>query len=99
MGHPIGYRVRVLVGGTLSASWSAVFGAVTLSDERDGTTLMSGVLDDQAALHGLLDAVRDLGLALVSIEATVFQPSAPLVGGTAGPAGTGPTALGPGREE
>ena len=47
-----------------------------MAAEPDGTTLVSGELADQAAVHGLLAAIRDLGLSLISVE-TVAIPSRP----------------------
>ncbi len=65
----VGYRIRCRVRGQLDAAWwSAVFSDLELTVEADGTSLVSGVLTDQAALHGLLATVRDLGLSLVSLE-------------------------------
>lgn len=65
----VGYRVRVRVQGELDpAWWSDRFAGLTVAPERDGTTLLSGELADQAAVHGLLGAVRDLGLSLVTVE-------------------------------
>jgi hypothetical protein len=54
--------------------------------EPDGTTLVSGELPDQAALHGLLAAIRDLGLSLISVG-TVDPPAFPPEAGDAPPAG------------
>ncbi|WP_211877071.1 hypothetical protein [Pseudarthrobacter albicanus] len=64
---PAGYRIRV--DGHLDDHWSAWFGDLTLARESDGTTSLTGVVTDQAALHGLLTKVRDLGVALISVEA------------------------------
>ena len=64
-----GYQVRVRVRGELSRKWwSAVFADMAVKPEPDGTTLVSGEVPDQAALHGLLATIRDLGLALISVE-------------------------------
>jgi hypothetical protein len=63
---PGGYRLRV--DGHLDDHWSAWFGDLTLTHESDGTTSLSGVVPDQAALHGLLVKVRDLGVTLISVE-------------------------------
>lgn len=63
---PTGYRLRV--DGHLDDHWSAWFDGLTLTHERDGTTSLSGVVADQAALHGLLMRVRDLGVTLISVE-------------------------------
>lgn len=75
------YQVRVRVHGELAPGWSAVLAGLVVDAEPDGTTLVSGELPDQAAVHGLLAAVRDLGLSLVSIE-TVAIPSASPLGGS-----------------
>ena len=64
---PAGYRLRV--DGHLDQHWSAWFGNLTVTHESDGTTSLSGCVPDQAALHGLLIKVRDLGLTLISVEA------------------------------
>jgi hypothetical protein len=63
---PTGYRLRV--DGHLDDHWSAWFGDLTLTHETDGTTSLSGFVPDQAALHGLLMKVRDLGIILISVE-------------------------------
>lgn len=63
---PHGYRLRV--DGHLPDRWSAWFGYLTLTRENDGTTSLSGLVTDQAALHGLLTKIRDLGILLISVE-------------------------------
>jgi hypothetical protein len=63
---PARYQLRV--DGHLDEHWSAWFGDLTLVHERDGTTSLSGDVPDQAALHGLLTKVRDLGVTLISVE-------------------------------
>ena len=92
MGHRTGYRIRIRVRGELAPAWSGVFGDVALETEPGGTTLISGDLGDQSAVHGLLDTIRDLGISLVLVEAEAISPA--LTAGSAGPSGTGPTALG-----
>ena len=59
------YEIRVK--GHLDARWVAWFDGLSLTLESDGTTLIHGVVADQAALHGLLQKVRDVGLPLVSV--------------------------------
>lgn len=59
------YEIRLT--GHLEAHWTTWFDGLTLSDETDGTTVIRGAVADQAALHGLLQRVRDLGLPLVSV--------------------------------
>jgi hypothetical protein len=72
MAGSVGYRVLVRVQGCLDpAWWSAMFEHLAVTDQPDGTTLVSGEVADQAAVHGLLAAIRDLGLSLVSVETVV----------------------------
>lgn len=61
-----GYRLRV--AGHLDDHWFAWFGDVTITHEADGTTSIRAVGADQAALHGLLMKVRDLGVTLISVQ-------------------------------
>jgi hypothetical protein len=58
---------EVRVKGHLDARWADWFGGLSLAHENDGTTVLRGWVVDQAALHGLLSKVRDLGLPLVSV--------------------------------
>lgn len=72
------YRIRV--AGHLDDHWSPWFGDLTLTHDNDGATSISGVVADQAQLHGLLAKVRDLGVTLLSVQvgdpaATVAQPT------------------------
>jgi hypothetical protein len=60
------YEIRLT--GHLDARWRAWFDGLTVSHEADGTTVISGSIVDQAALHGLLQRVRDLGVPLVSVR-------------------------------
>lgn len=60
-------RYEIRLAGHLDAHWAAWFDGMTVSREADGTTVISGQVPDQAALHGLLQRVRDLGLPLVSV--------------------------------
>ena len=60
------YEIRVK--GHLNARWADWFDGLTLTQESDGTTVLSGSLMDQAALHGLLGKVRDLGLQLIAVR-------------------------------
>jgi hypothetical protein len=65
--RPEAGRYEVRLKGHLDARWAAWFDGLTLTNQNDGTTLIGGVVADQAALHGLLQRVRDTGLALVSV--------------------------------
>jgi hypothetical protein len=61
-------RYEIRLTGHLDAHWTAWFDGMAVSRQSDGTTVISGPVADQAALHGLLQRVRDLGLPLVSVE-------------------------------
>ena len=71
---------RIQVKGRLASRWNTRFDGMTLTDLGDGTTLIQGSVVDQAALHGLLQQVRDTGLPLVSVTQshTQAQPDLPL---------------------
>lgn len=71
--HPGRYEIRVK--GRLDNRWAAWFDGLTLTHENDGSTLIHGPVADQAALHGLLQKVRDVGLPLVSV--TQVEPGQP----------------------
>ncbi len=67
------YVIRVK--GHLDTFWQAWFDNLSITQERDGTTLLSGPIRDQAALYGILFKMRDLGLTLLSLEASApIQP-------------------------
>jgi hypothetical protein len=59
------YQIRV--SGHLGREWSGWFEGLTVTPQDNGDTLLTGPVADQAALHGLLKQVRDLGLPLLSI--------------------------------
>ena len=61
----IDYRIRLK--GHLSRKWSDWFGQMVISTEG-GDTILTGSVVDQAALHGLLNRIRDLNLALLSVK-------------------------------
>ena len=67
------YRIRL--DGHLDDHWSARLGDLTLTREGDGTTTLSGLVSDQAALHGLLMKVRDLGIPLISLAVIDDEPN------------------------
>jgi hypothetical protein len=60
-------RYEIRLKGHLDSRWTAWFDGLTLTHDSDGTTIIHGLVADQAALHGLLQKVRDLGLPLVSV--------------------------------
>jgi hypothetical protein len=61
-------RYEIRLEGHLDARWSAWFDGLTVTRDSDGTTLVHGLVADQAALHGLLQKTRDLGLPLISVK-------------------------------
>ena len=74
-------RYEIRLRGHLASRWAAWFDGLNLSNENDGTTVLRGPVADQAALHGLLQKVRDLGLPLVSVtQVQPGQPDAPASG-------------------
>ncbi len=64
-GQPIVYQIRIK--GHLGCEWTGWFGGLTIALEDNGHTLLTGPVIDQAALHGLLRTVRDLGMPLLSV--------------------------------
>lgn len=60
------YEIRLQ--GRLDPRWATWFEGMTLTDHTDGTTVIHGLVADQAALHGLLQRLRDLGLPLLSVD-------------------------------
>ena len=63
---PARYEIRI--AGTLDPRWTAWLDGMHLTPDGDGYTLVHGVVADQAALHGLLAEIRDLGLSLISVR-------------------------------
>ena len=61
-------RYEIRVQGHLDARWADWVEGLAFTHEVDGTTILAGPLVDQAALHGLLTRIRDLGLPLVSLR-------------------------------
>jgi hypothetical protein len=61
-------RYEIRLAGHLHPRWTAWFDGLTLTHEKDGTTVLRGQLVDQAALHGLLQKVRDVGVPLISVN-------------------------------
>lgn len=59
------YRIRV--HGRLDQRWSTWFDGMSLTRGEDGTTVLRGPVGDQAALHGVIEKVRDLGLTLLEV--------------------------------
>ena len=63
--RPVQYEIRV--DGHLGARWAAWFDGLSITTGDDGTTVLSGPVVDQAALHGLLQRLRDIGIPLISL--------------------------------
>ena len=60
------YEIRV--NGHLGTRWAAWFDGLAITSESDGTTVLRGSVVDQAALHGVLQKLRDVGIALISLK-------------------------------
>ena len=66
------YQIRIK--GFLRPEWSEWFEGMTITHDSNGDTILSGPMRDQAALHGLLTRVQDLGLTLVSVNQSKSAP-------------------------
>ena len=64
--QPIVYEIRIK--GYLGSQWQEWFDGLTITPEEYGNTLLTGPVADQAALHGLIKRVRDLGVPLISVN-------------------------------
>ncbi len=65
---------QIRIKGHLGQEWTDWFEGLTITLEEDGNTLLSGPVADQAALHGLLKKVRDLGMPLLSVNSVGTDP-------------------------
>jgi hypothetical protein len=73
-------RYEIRVRGHLGSRWASWFDGMNLTAVDDGTTVIRGPVADQAALHGLLQTLRDLGITLLSLvplpaDGAVEQPN------------------------
>jgi hypothetical protein len=68
-------RYEIRINGHLGSRWAAWFDGMTLTSRSDGTTVIEGAVVDQAALHGLLRKLRDIGLPLISVMPTESDQS------------------------
>lgn len=69
VGHPPSkatYQIKVI--GDLDPKWEDWFGGFTIDPQPGNSTMLTGTVEDQAALHGLLAKIRDLGLSLLSVN-------------------------------
>jgi len=63
-----GTYYHIKVKGVLDSKWADWFNGLSITPVETGETLLTGPVDDQAALHGVLAKIRDLGLTLLSVE-------------------------------
>ena len=70
--QPMVYQIRIK--GHLGPQWAEWFEGLTITLEEDGNTLLTGTAVDQAALHGILKIVRDLGMPLLSVNSIGDSP-------------------------
>ena len=70
MGDIYEFRIK----GHLAARWSDWFGGLSMRHQEDGTTVLIGPVVDQAALHGLIVRIRDLGVPLLSVKRVADSP-------------------------
>ncbi len=75
LSEPLIYQIRLK--GHLGSEWTDWFEGLTVTLEEDGETLLTGPVIDQAALHGLLKKIRDLGMPLVSVNRVQFNVTHP----------------------
>ena len=68
-------RYEIRLRGRLESRWAAWFDGLSLTHESDGTSVLRGPVADQAALHGLLQKVRDLGLPLIAVMQVGLEPA------------------------
>ena len=70
------YTIRVL--GQIDAHWTEWFGGLTITYPQPGEAVISGDIVDQAALHGTLNRIRNLNLALISVTKVDPEPVDPI---------------------
>jgi hypothetical protein len=63
-------QIEIRVKGQIDRNWSDRLGGLTITHTKQGGTILTGSVRDQAALHGLLDRLADLGLQLISVAST-----------------------------
>ena len=61
-------RYEIRLKGRLDSGWADWLGRMSLTHASDGTTVVAGPVADQAALHGLLQKLRDMGVTLISVN-------------------------------
>lgn len=75
--RPEARRYEIRLKGHLDADWAEWLGGMSLTHASDGTTVLAGPVADQAALHGLLQRLRDLGVTLISVNEDETDSPAP----------------------
>ncbi|MFN2224292.1 MAG: hypothetical protein PVJ75_06865 [Chloroflexota bacterium] len=70
-------RYEIRVEGHLSDSWSSWFEGMAIEPQEGGETILSGPLVDEAALHGVLMKIRDLGLPLIQVTRVSNEDDCP----------------------
>jgi hypothetical protein len=68
-------RCEIRVEGILDERWSSWFDGLDVRSDGEDVTVISGAVPDQAALHGLLSRVHDIGLALISVRCVADDQS------------------------
>ena len=71
MGNEMVYQIRIT--GHLGRQWTDWFEGLAITLEDNGDTLLTGLVIDQAALHGLLRKIRDVGMPLVSVSPVILN--------------------------
>lgn len=66
---------QIRIQGHLGQQWKNWFDGLTIALEEDGSTLLSGPIIDQSALHGILKKIRDLGMPLLSVNFVDSDPA------------------------
>ena len=66
-------RVEIRIRGQIDEDWSDWFEGLTITHTAEGDTVLSGVVADQAAVHGVLAKVRDLGLPLLTVHSVEVE--------------------------
>jgi hypothetical protein len=82
-----GMLCQIRVKGHLSNRWNDWFGGLAIDNQPNGEAVLSGPLPDQAALYGVLSRMRDLGLALISLQCVEASPDATQAALRRGPQG------------
>ena len=67
--HTVADVYQIRVKGQLAPSWAEWFDGMSIADAENGEAVLTGLVADQAALHGLLIKIRDLGLPLIAVTA------------------------------